>query len=111
MATLGDPFADLGLTLTYWSNLGNTEHAIPLGQPTVAAGFWTRAQFAECHENVTDRDVGYYRAFGCFKLAVVLEGIHARYLKGLTVGDGFEREGQAVRELIARGHTMLDGGS
>ena len=49
-------------------------------------------------------------AFGCFKLAVVLEGIHARFLQHKTVGEGFEREGQAVAALIARAHDLLDGG-
>jgi hypothetical protein len=48
-------------------------------------------------------------AFGCFKLAVVLEGIHARFLQHKTVGEGFEREGQAVATLIGRAHQLLDG--
>jgi hypothetical protein len=47
-------------------------------------------------------------AFGCFKLAVVLEGIHARFLQRKTVGEGFEREGPAVPVLIERAHQMLD---
>ena len=47
-------------------------------------------------------------AFGCFKLAVVLEGIHARYLQRKTVGEGFEREGRAVPLLIDQAHQMLD---
>ena len=34
-------------------------------------------------------------AFGCFKLAVVLEGIHARFLQNKTVGEGFQKEGPA----------------
>ena len=49
-------------------------------------------------------------AFGCFKLAVVLEGIHARFLQHQTVGEGFEREGFAVPVLIERAHQMLDRG-
>ena len=52
--------------------------------------------------------IGYYMAFGCFKLAVVLEGIHARFLQRKTVGEGFEREGQAVPSLIQRAHRLLD---
>ncbi len=52
--------------------------------------------------------IGYYMAFGCFKLAVVLEGIHARYLQHKTVGEGFDREGQVVPLLIARAHELLD---
>ena len=47
-------------------------------------------------------------AFGYFKLAVVLEGIHARYLQRQTVGEGFEQEGQAVPTLVARAHQVLD---
>jgi hypothetical protein len=47
-------------------------------------------------------------AFGCFKLAVVLEGINARFLQHQTVGEGFEREGQAVPLLIERAHRLLD---
>jgi aminoglycoside phosphotransferase (APT) family kinase protein len=112
MATLGDPLADLGLTLTYWSNPGETGGALPVGQPTLAPGFMTREQFAARYAELTGRDVsrmGYYVAFGCFKLAVVLEGINARYLKHLTVGEGFEHEGAAVPLLIARAHAALDG--
>ena len=59
----------------------------------------------------TGRDIsriGYYVAFGYFKLAVVLEGIHARYLQHQTVGEGFEHEGPAVPVLIARAHEVLD---
>jgi aminoglycoside phosphotransferase (APT) family kinase protein len=109
MSTLGDPLADLGLTLTYWTL---NDELMPLGQPTAADGFATGAEFAAAYGAATGRDVsglGYYIAFGCFKLAVVLEGINARYLKHLTVGEGFEREGAAVPILIARAHQALDG--
>ena len=37
-----------------------------------------------------------------FKLAVILEGIHARFLDGGTVGPGFETIGQQVI-VLARG--------
>ena len=38
--------------------------------------------------------------FGYFKLAVVAEGIHNRYLKGKTVGEGFTHFGDAVPKLL-----------
>jgi hypothetical protein len=47
-------------------------------------------------------------AFGYFKLAAVLEGIHARYLQHQTVGEGFDQDGLAVPALIARAHQVLD---
>ena len=129
MATLGDPLADLGLTLVYWTDPGEEGWLDPSADAegpqgpqgpqgpglqtdgTTSPGFLTRAQFAAGYARRTGRDIsriGYYVAFGYFKLAVVLEGIHTRYLKQQTVGEGFEREGQAVPALVARAHDVLD---
>jgi aminoglycoside phosphotransferase (APT) family kinase protein len=112
MSTLGDPLADLGLTLSYWADGGDAFPDLNVGATVTALpGFYTRARFAARYAELTGRDVsevGYYIAFGYFKLAVVLEGIHARYLLHQTVGEGFEREGPAVPILIARAHQMLD---
>jgi aminoglycoside phosphotransferase (APT) family kinase protein len=113
MSTLGDPLADLGLTLMYWAD-GSAEQFpdINVGASVTALpGFYSRDQFGARYAELTGRDIssiGYYIAFGYFKLAVVLEGIHARYLLNQTVGEGFEREGPAVPLLIARAHQMLD---
>jgi len=112
MSTLGDPLADLGLTLSYWADAGEGFPDINVGATVTALpGFYSRAEFADRYAELTGRDVsgiGYYIAFGYFKLAVVLEGIHARFVLGKTVGEGFEREGPAVPVLIARAHQMLD---
>lgn len=115
MSTLGDPLADLGLALVYWAEHGEEDDpAYRVGAAaTTAPGFATRAQVADRYQARTGRDLSelrYYMAFGCFKLAVVLEGIHARYLQRKTVGAGFEREGEAVPELIRRAHRLLDSG-
>jgi aminoglycoside phosphotransferase (APT) family kinase protein len=113
LSTLGDPLADLGLTMAYWADRGDAEWLrVNFGAAVTALpGFFSAAQFAACYGDLTGRDVsgiGYYMAFGCFKLAVVLEGIHARYLRRQTVGGGFEREGPAVPVLIDRAHRVLD---
>ena len=120
MATLGDPLADLGLTLVYWTDPGEDGWLEPGQGPggpglrtdgTASPGFMTRAEFAAGYAQRTGRDVsriGYYVAFGYFKLAVVLEGIHARYLQRQTVGEGFEQEGLAVPTLVTRAHQVLD---
>jgi aminoglycoside phosphotransferase (APT) family kinase protein len=115
MSTLGDPLADLGLTLTYWTDPGEADWLTTSVGAAVTSGpgFWTKASLARRYAELTGRDLsqlGYYVAFGCFKLAVVLEGIHARYLQHQTVGEGFEREGPAVPVLIERAHRMLDSG-
>ncbi|MFG6197124.1 phosphotransferase family protein [Nonomuraea sp. JJY05] len=113
MSTLGDPLADLGLTLTYWHDQGDEERArIPVaGDVTVAPGFMNAAEFAAHYAKVSGRDIsdlGFYVAFGNFKLAVIVEGIHARFRQGKTVGEGFDRIGSAVPTLISRAHRMLD---
>ncbi|GAA3229817.1 phosphotransferase family protein [Nonomuraea helvata] len=113
MSTLGDPLADLGLTLTYWHDRGDSERAgIPVaGDVTVAPGFMNSSEFAAHYAKVSGRDIsdlGFYVAFGNFKLAVIVEGIHARFRQGKTVGEGFDRIGSAVPTLISRAHRMLD---
>ena len=115
MSTLGDPLADLGLTLIYWADQDDPQWLeVSIGAAVTAMpGFFSRAQLASRYADLTGRDIsgiGYYMAFGCFKLAVVLEGIHARFLQRKTVGEGFEREGPAVPVLINRAHQLLDTG-
>jgi aminoglycoside phosphotransferase (APT) family kinase protein len=117
MSTLGDPLADLGLTLSYWADASDDPGWLDVNVGagiTAGPGFLDRGQFAARYAELTGRDVsgiGYYIAFGYFKLAVVLEGINARFVQGKTVGEGFDREGRAVPVLIARAHHMLDVGT
>ncbi len=114
MSTLGDPLADLGLTLMYWADADDDPQWLEINvgaAVTALPGFYSRERFAARYAQLTGRDlsgIGYYIAFGHFKLAVVLEGIHARFLAHQTVGEGFEREGIAVPKVIERAHNMLD---
>src|SRR5215467_2809857 len=80
------------------------------GSRATSPGFLTRAEFGAGYARRTRRDIfriGYYAAFGYFKLAVVPEGIYVRYLHQ-TVGEGFEHVGLAVPTLVARAHQVLD---
>jgi hypothetical protein len=52
-------------------------------------------------------DLRFHHALGCFKLAVIAEGIHGRHLAGLTVGAGFGAVGEAVVPLLCRGLGLL----
>ena len=116
MSTLGDPLADLGLTLVYWPDQGDVdEFKKGFGSVTItsAEGFPSRREVAERYASITGRDVSdasYYWAFGFFKLAVILEGIHARFLQGKTVGEGFETIGERVPPLVMVGSYVLDRG-
>ncbi|WP_019630193.1 phosphotransferase family protein [Actinomadura atramentaria] len=114
MATLGDPLSDLGLTLVYWTDAADPA-ALPVGATiTAAPGFHTRREFAERYAALTGADLAsldFYVAFACFKLAAILEGIHARFLQNATVGEGFAEIGDAVPLLLDRAHAILDSGS
>jgi aminoglycoside phosphotransferase (APT) family kinase protein len=52
-------------------------------------------------------DLGFYMALSSFKIAVIREGIHYRYIHGQTVGEGFDRIGAMVEPLIATGLAAL----
>ncbi|GAA0248623.1 phosphotransferase family protein [Actinomadura nitritigenes] len=114
MSTLGDPLSDLGLTLVYWAEAGDAEQ-LPVGATITAAhGFFGRREFTERYAELTGfdlADLDFYVAFACFKLAVILEGIHARFLQNATVGEGFDQIGAAVPLLLGRAHAILDAGS
>ncbi|MEU8303439.1 phosphotransferase family protein [Actinomadura sp. NPDC048955] len=114
MSTLGDPLSDLGLTLVYWAEAADAEQ-LPVGATiTSAPGFLTRREFAGRYAELTGfdlADLDFYVAFACFKLAVILEGIHARYLQNATVGEGFDQIGGGVPLLLERAHSTLDAGS
>ncbi len=114
MSTLGDPLSDLGLTLVYWAEATDAEE-LPVGATiTSAPGFFTRREFADRYAALSGFDLAgldFYVAFACFKLAVILEGIHARFLQNATVGEGFDQIGGAVPLLLDRAHRTLDAGA
>ncbi len=89
ICTLGDPLADLGLLMVYWADRTDTMAVLGLS-PTTAPGFSTRAQILERYDAVSDldiSDIGYYSAFGYWKLACILQGVYARYVAGAGAGD------------------------
>ena len=53
-------------------------------------------------------EMNWHLGLAYFKLAVILEGIHFRYLQGQTVGEGFDRIGALVPGIVRRGLDALD---
>jgi aminoglycoside phosphotransferase (APT) family kinase protein len=101
MATLGDPLADLGLYMLYYVR---EEAQGGLGASiTPEAGFLTRDEVIERYAKESGRDVSqldFYEALAAYKLAIILEGIHARYRMGKTVGEGFDHIGALVEVMV-----------
>ncbi len=105
MATLGDPFTDLGLMHVYWGS-GDAQHDAITGGVTRLPGFPTWDELADHYAQRTGwalDGLDWYIAFAYFKLAVVLEGIHYRFRHGGTVGSGFEQIGAMVPQLVEAG--------
>jgi aminoglycoside phosphotransferase (APT) family kinase protein len=97
LCTLGDPLADIGLTLTSWLHPGEADAHLLSGAPSQAPGFATREELVARYARQTALDLGdlpYYVALGYWKLACIAEGIHARYASG-AMGSG--RQDQAAR--------------
>jgi len=84
LCTLGDPLADVGLLMVYWPERG--EETIALGQPAnLAPGFPTREELRTRYAERSGRDLSqldFFVALGYWKLAIILEGVYARYAAG-----------------------------
>lgn len=106
MATLGDPLSDLGYTLIYWGNADDPAERLEAraqAQLTTAPGFQRREELVADYARLTGCDVShidYYEVLAMYKLAVIVEGIWARFLKGQTVGEGFDGLGETSVNLI-----------
>jgi len=105
MATLGDTRTDLALMLVY-ETLGRSDAGELVSDVAKADGYPDNAGQLASYVSASGRepgDMGFHMALAYFKLAVILEGIHYRYLQGQTVGEGFDRIGEGFDLIIAAG--------
>ncbi|HEV7677575.1 MAG TPA: phosphotransferase family protein [Candidatus Dormibacteraeota bacterium] len=106
MCTLGDPLADLGLLMVYWSDPSDPPALVDgmaLTPVTRQPGFLSRDELVAEYAGTSSRDLSnlaWYTCLGYYKLSIVAEGIHARFLMGQTVGEGFEVMGPRVPLLV-----------
>jgi aminoglycoside phosphotransferase (APT) family kinase protein len=89
--------------MVYWPDAEQAEFA--LGQPAnLAPGFPTREELANRYAERSGRDLGdldFFMALGYWKLAIILEGVYARYASGGygKVDDGFQAFARLVERL------------
>jgi aminoglycoside phosphotransferase (APT) family kinase protein len=113
MCTIGDPLCDVGLLCVYWADDESEAAARTLyGRViTVEDGFAKRADLLRDYAAGTQRDLtslDWYIALGAYKLAIIAEGINARFQMGMTVGEGFETMGEMVPAIVESGLVALD---
>lgn len=102
MATIGDPLADVGLTLCYWSWVDKAGVGGPLPGLTSRPGWYTRDDFVARYAEYTGHDLSpivYYEVLGIYKLAVILQQIYYRFRRGQTQDERFRNFDQSVRAL------------
>ena len=102
ICTLGDPLADVGLLMVYWTGPGDDPSAWT-GSATTAPGFPDRAELLARYADVTGRDLAqmdFYVAFAFWKLACILEGVYARYLVGALGGGRDPSEHDAFKSQV-----------
>ena len=112
ICTLGDPLADVGLLMVYWTD-PDDEGAALLTAPTQIEGFPRRKELLDRYAATSGRDlshVDYYVAFGYWKLACIVEGVYARYVGGAMGkgASGFEAFALQVERLAAQARATLD---
>ena len=108
ICTLGDPLADMGLLMVYWTEPGDTAALMGV-TPTTLAGFPSRAEMRRYYAERSGRDLSsldYYVAFGYWKLACILQGVYARYVGGATAGDRSSVDGFG-RSVVTLAETAL----
>lgn len=112
MTTVGDPLADVGLTLCYWA-WANAPEVTTAGIPAITAnpGWYSRDAFIERYAQKTGRDlsgIGYYEVLGVFKLAVIIQQIYYRYWRGQTNDERFRDFGERTKGLVRLAASMTE---
>jgi aminoglycoside phosphotransferase (APT) family kinase protein len=112
LCTLGDPLADVGMLLVYWSEEG--DEFMPLFAPaTITEGFPSRDEVRARYAERSGRDlsqIDFFVALGYWKLAIILEGVYARYSSGQygKTDEGFEEFAKIVERLAQAADEAVD---
>jgi aminoglycoside phosphotransferase (APT) family kinase protein len=105
LCTLGDPLADVGQLMVYWTAPGEVLR-VTADAPTAVEGFPTRDEMLARYEEkrgISLPDIDFYIAFSYWRLACITEGVFARYQHGDMgdrIGEGAIFE-QRVLDLVS----------
>ena len=95
MATIGDPLMDLGNSLAYWIEAGDDFFITKMRlQPSHLKGMMTRKEIIDYYvekRGIEIDDFRFYRVYGMFRLAGIVQQIYYRYSKGYTRNQAFKK--------------------
>jgi aminoglycoside phosphotransferase (APT) family kinase protein len=110
LSTLGDPLADLGMLLFYWTQAGDPEPALTPSL-TAATGFPPRRHLVERYVARTGTDVAdllVWQAFAHAKFAVIAQGVWSRATAGKMADQDFGGLSGEVVRIAEAGLDLLD---
>ncbi|MFP3882100.1 MAG: phosphotransferase family protein [Actinomycetota bacterium] len=102
MATRGDPLADLGTLMASWFDPGEAPSELSM-MPTQSPGWIDRDAAVSRYAEKSGRDlasVDWHLVFGAWKLAVILQQIYIRWLRGQTEDERFATLDEGARHLF-----------
>jgi aminoglycoside phosphotransferase (APT) family kinase protein len=106
MATIGDPLMDLGCSMAYWVEAGDEPEMLATRMlPTHLPGALSRMEVLGHYSKASGLPVGdfrFYRVFGLFRLAVIIQQIYYRYFHGQTGDERFGALGPMAHVLVRR---------
>lgn len=111
MTTVGDPLMDLAVFLSYWVEPGDPASLKRIfAAVTTRPGFLTRGELIRRYAERSGRDVSrmdWYLPFAYFKLAVILQQIYARWVRGQTRDPRFSEFGPAIVQIVEHAHRLM----
>jgi len=108
MSTTGDPLVDLGTTLAYWSGGGIGSFAA--ADVAVLGDVFGFDEISERYSARTGFDldrIDWYRALGLFRIAVIVQQIYIRWVRGQTQDDRFAGLGEIVPPMAEEALALL----
>jgi aminoglycoside phosphotransferase (APT) family kinase protein len=115
MCTVGDPLADLGTLLGYWTEPSDSPDRTAFAvMPTTLPGWYTRREVVERYAARSGTDVShmrFYETFAMWKTAVVIQQIYVRFHRGQTQDTRFQEYGTRANGLIAAAWDLANRGA
>jgi len=111
MSALGDPLVDLGILLAYWTPTAPPGQHDALTTVTSRDGYFTRDEIIDRYAARSGRDLSglrFFEVFALFKIAVVVQQIYYRFVKGQTDDPRFATFGDRVT-ILARHASEIAG--
>jgi aminoglycoside phosphotransferase (APT) family kinase protein len=104
MSTIGEPLADLGTLLCYWSHPDDPPAFQLMAMMPIDRRFPTRAELVGRYAERSGRDVSainYYHVLGLYRLTVIIAQIYVRYHRGQTKDERFAAFGPMIEIAAA----------